>query len=91
MIEGKITICISAKVTDAGVLEIRIQDNGVGFDVQDTEEMHKDSRRFHSIGINNVSERIKMYYGDSYGVQIQSRYGEGTLVILTQPLIESNE
>lgn len=90
-VEGKITIYISAKVTGAGILEIRIQDNGIGFDAQDTQELHKDSRRFHSIGINNVSERIKMYYGDNYGVQIQSRCGEGTLVILTQPLIESNE
>lgn len=87
---GKIKICISAKENDDKTLEIRIQDDGIGFDTDRVQEI-KVSQRFHGIGIHNVSERIKMHYGVRYGVDIQSGQGKGTLVIITQPLIKSDE
>lgn len=88
---GKIEICVSAKVCVDGMLEIRIQDDGIGFDTGSVQETKQAPQRFHSIGIQNVSERIKMYYGERYGVDIQSHPGKGTLVIITQPLIKSDE
>ena len=89
--DGKIGISVSAKELAGGTLEIRIQDDGIGFDTGNVPEAQKTPQRFHSIGIHNVSERIKMYYGDHYGVDIQSCPGKGTLVILTLPLIKSDE
>lgn len=32
------------------------------------------------LGINNVNERIKMFYGQEYGLSIESKPGEGTCV-----------
>lgn len=87
---GKIKIYISAKENDDKTLEIRIQDDGIGFDTTSVQDM-KNPQRFHGIGIHNVSERIKMHYGVRYGVDIQSSIGNGTLVIITQPLIKSAE
>ncbi|MFT8352084.1 MAG: sensor histidine kinase [Clostridium saccharoperbutylacetonicum] len=38
-------------------------------------------------GIFNVNERIKIIYGDEYGLQYESIYGEGTTVLLKHPII----
>ena len=36
-------------------------------------------------GMANVSERLRMNYGESYGLFIDSVYGEGTRVEITIP------
>lgn len=38
------------------------------------------------IGLVNVDKRIKLYYGDEYGVSINSTLGQGTNVTLCIPL-----
>ena len=38
-----------------------------------------------SIGIENVNRRIKMFYGDSYGLKIESEQGKFTRVIVNIP------
>ena len=43
------------------------------------------------IGLKNIARRIQLYYGDSYGMEIQSVPGEYTRVILTLPMEESEE
>jgi len=37
-------------------------------------------------GINNVNQRIKLYYGQEYGLSIESEYRHGTRVSLVIPL-----
>ncbi len=39
-------------------------------------------------GIFNVNERIKIIYGDEYGLNYKSVYGEGTIVELRHPIIK---
>jgi two-component system sensor histidine kinase YesM len=39
-------------------------------------------------GIVNVQARVKLSYGDEYGVKVESRYGEGTTVTIVHPIIE---
>lgn len=39
------------------------------------------------IGLNNVNERIKMFYGDQYGLLIESKPGEGTCVNIFIPKV----
>lgn len=83
-----------------GIIEIRaeareedivftIQDNGEGFDVN-TLQQNTSSRttKLGGVGIKNVDERIKLYYGSDYGVTIQSDSSHGTMVqiILSQTL-----
>ena len=40
-----------------------------------------------SIGLYNINQRIRLCYGQEYGMEIESRYGEGTQVILYLPAI----
>ncbi|MCR4806655.1 MAG: sensor histidine kinase [Lachnospiraceae bacterium] len=92
---GKGTITVTGK-TENKCLYIYIEDNGIGM----TEEMlEKISRKMNStengdqdnsqgeiFGLSNVNERIKLKYGQRYGIHIDSTYGEGTIVTLLLPL-----
>ena len=44
---------------------------------------------FSGIGVKNVNERIKLLYGETYGVEISSELGEGTKVRVSLPVIKS--
>lgn len=82
---------ISISCTRSGdVLLIRIADNGKGFD-PDAMEIFNDHNRkkqkLSSIGIWNVQERIRMNFGDDYGLKIDSRIGRGTVVTVSVPYI----
>jgi two-component system, sensor histidine kinase YesM len=43
---------------------------------------------YQGIGIRNVNERIKLYFGHEYGIQIRSEIEEGTRVTITIPKLE---
>ena len=70
-------------------LVINITDNGIGIKEEDLNniknqlEVSNDNGK--SIGMNNVNQRIKIYYGEKYGLDISSEYGEGTIVTLNLP------
>lgn len=66
------------------ILEITVKDDGVGFD-PDAIPIHS-KLKLGGIGIKNVDQRIKLHYGDGYGVAITSVIGEGTTAIYTLPL-----
>ena len=38
------------------------------------------------IGLPNVDQRIKLVYGESYGIHIRSRVGEYTEILVTLPI-----
>ena len=62
---------------------IEITDNGVGFDTAKLSEGTKSGvLRLGGVGINNVDKRLKLYYGDHYGLSVSSRPGEGTTVAI---------
>ena len=44
--------------------------------------------RGNSIGIHNINARLKILYGEEYGLQIESVIGEGTKVRMVIPKIE---
>jgi len=69
-----------------------IIDNGDGMETNLDKQMpsYKSKRQlFSGIGVKNVSERIKLLYGETYGVEISSELGEGTKVKIKLPIIES--
>jgi len=35
-----------------------------------------------------VQARVKLSFGDEYGVKVESRYGEGTTVTIVHPIVE---
>ncbi|CUX30175.1 cache domain-containing sensor histidine kinase [Clostridium sp. C105KSO13] len=73
-------------------VEIRVSDNGIGMSVQLCQEvLIKDSRFVNAagsgIGVKNVNERIRLYFGGNYGLAYESKLGEGTTVIIRIPKI----
>lgn len=85
---GLIRIDISAR---DGILYLLVQDNGVGIEpdklaglLENTERIKGD--RMSSIGMANVDRRIKLAYGDAYGLSIASEPGRYTKVTITIPL-----
>lgn len=74
-------------------VHIDISDNGCGMDenklaeVMQKVEDYTRIRRKSSIGLYNINRRIKLSYGDEYGISIASTPGEGTRVSILIPEI----
>lgn len=68
-----------------------VRDDGVGIgekELADFDQEHGENS-FNSIGIRNVQQRIRLNYGEAYGLKIESREGEWTRVTLTLPVIRA--
>lgn len=61
-------------------LYFSVTDNGVGMDNLD--------EIYNGYGIRNVVERIRLFYGDEYGIQVTSGYGTGTRVDIHIPVMK---
>ena len=48
-------------------------------------EKHKRDTRSNGVGLNNVNERIQLYYGGEYGISFQSSPGKGTKATIILP------
>ncbi|WP_046174728.1 sensor histidine kinase [Domibacillus indicus] len=87
--EGFIHIII---LKEEDTLICEIIDNGDGMQIKSGHFL-PDSRRnrqlFSGIGVRNVHERIKLLYGEKYGVHISSNPGAGTHIRLVLPVIRS--
>lgn len=72
---------------------IRVKDNGCGMSESKLEELRQKlltgtvENISTSIGMVNVNQRIKLFYGDKYGISIESKEEEGTTVTIHVPLI----
>lgn len=66
-----------------------IIDNGVGMTNEEVKKILRESSKKHdhftSIGIQNVNDRIKLLYGDDYGISITSELNKGTTVRVVIP------
>ena len=67
---------------------VRIEDDGVGFDPENLDlarEVESAGQHNH-IALTNVLRRLHLLYGDRADLQIRSKPGQGTTVLLTLPL-----
>lgn len=69
-----------------------IEDNGLGMTEEQVEGLltgktHASSRRGSGIGVKNVNERIRLYFGEEYGLGIWSEPDEGTTIRICLPAI----
>lgn len=74
-------------------IDITIWDNGAGFEPDMLERINKNeniSKEGEHIGISNVKERLRIFYGDTASVEINSKPGE-TLVKVVLPEILTQE
>ena len=77
-------------------LYLRVRDNGLGMTKEQVENLfkasgHVPSRRGSGIGVRNVNERVHLYFGDAYGLRIESEPDEGTDVIIHLPAVPYSE
>lgn len=80
-------IIISVKPDGDDIL-MTVSDNGVGMTAEQVEGLLKKERSDSSgIGIKNVSDRIKIYFGDNYGVKVESEPDVGTKITVRIPRI----
>lgn len=68
-------------------LEITVQDNGSGFDPSESlDDPAEDGRRLTGIGIRNIEQRLRLYYGERARFAIESIKGEGSCVRFVLPV-----
>ena len=93
--DGDGEICVKVYREDAE-LWFRISDNGLGMTEEQTrslldEQNHISSKRGSGIGVKNVNERIRLYFGESYGLAIWSEPDEGTVITIHLPALAYSE
>ncbi|WP_209847242.1 sensor histidine kinase [Paenibacillus sediminis] len=75
-------------------LLFQVTDNGLGMSEETMQQLltgHLKSEHGSSVGVKNVHERIRLYYGDEYGLQFESELEEGTTVCIWIPAVYEDE
>ena len=93
-----ITVCGTLHA-EQGWFSIQIIDEGRGMDEADLARLHRQitgeelvpSGSGNGIGLGNVQSRIRMAFGDGYGLQVSSQLGQGTTVSVTLPYVSERE
>jgi len=86
-LEGNGMIWITAKQEGDNLL-IVIRDNGVGFNSSKGYKSKKKGLKLGGIGVTNVSKRLRLQYGNGYGVALHSVIGEGTVATLKLKMVK---
>lgn len=82
------SLTISARKNGQTII-LTVSDDGAGMDAGRLAAVRDgllDLRQKAGYGLSSVHERIKLYFGDAYGLSIESHYGSGTIVTVTLPL-----
>ncbi len=78
-----------------GDIYIDVSDNGLGMPEQSLDLILTDENRVHKkgsgIGLSNVHQRIQLYFGKQYGLEIESVLDEGTTVHIHLPKVIQTE
>lgn len=97
--EGVIELSVTK---DEKNLIITVSDNGTGIETENLKRIKEslninvddidehDKKSITNIGLFNVHKRIRLLYGNEYGLLISSAFGEGTKVDIVMPLIEDD-
>lgn len=84
-------ICVSVKKDNDTIL-FEVWDNGVGIEPERLEELllvetpPSSIDKFSNLGLKNVNERIKLLYGNQFGLLLESKVGRGTRISFALPL-----
>ena len=86
---GQGKIVITGQKTEQGYV-LFVRDNGIGMTNERLMEVRAGIRKLSYTGkkiygLYNVNERIRLNFGDAYGISIESTYGEGTQVSILLP------
>ena len=91
--KGGGVIAIRAKFEGENIL-VEIEDDGVGMTEEDLENLVRNLKddtqmpdRNH-VGLKNVDRRIRLVFGDEYGITVESKKDAGTCIKILIPKIE---
>ncbi len=93
--DGDGEILVKAELKDGGLC-FTIADNGLGITEKQVEgrltgETKSSSGKGSGIGVKNVNERIRLYFGEGYGLTILSEPDEGTAIKIRLPAVSYKE
>ncbi|MGJ7911908.1 sensor histidine kinase [Neobacillus sp. LXY-1] len=83
--KGRITLAIEEK---SEILELTLVDNGKGMSEETARSLlrpHPVNEKGHGIGVYNVDQRLKLHFGNEYGLRINTTPGQGTIIIMCWP------
>ena len=78
-------IKVSGKMYEQSKIMITVSDNGIGMPKETADQILTGNSK--GYGVKNVNERIKHFYGDEYGITVESTEGEGTDIIIRMPAV----
>ena len=86
---GQGMITITGKSKENGFV-LYVRDNGIGMTQERLNEVRAGIQKLsytgkEIYGLYNVNERIRLNFGETYGISIESTYGEGTCVSISLP------
>lgn len=72
---------------DADCLKIRVTDNGPGIPEEVLEKLFQGEfkPKGSGLGLQNIDHRIKLIFGEEFGLSITSESGKGTTVVVRIP------
>lgn len=98
--QGVCLLMIRVKLTENLVL-LTVSDNGIGMDEEQLHRLRQGmeqenrggggSAHGNGIALYNVNQRLKLLFGESYGIHVYSTEGEGTDVEIQMPIRTGRE
>lgn len=87
--EGRIAVRVQQ---DEGDIVFTVTDNGVGMSQEQADSLlNREPGDRTGIGIKNVNDRLRIYFGEKYGLRITSELDVGTSVEIRMPKIREGE
>jgi two-component system sensor histidine kinase YesM len=90
---GNGKIIVSGSRINEQEMMFEVIDNGIGMDdeklravIRALDMDHEENSDINSFGMSNVHQRIRLYYGNNYGLKIKSTINVGTEVSVTVPI-----
>lgn len=85
--ESKGLLIVKGFMKDGNAV-LQVIDDGVGMDEETLAHIydkHKVNYHSNGVGVYNVQKRLKLYYGEDYGITYTSELGKGTTATITIP------
>lgn len=88
------SVSISVNI-DEEYLYLNVKDDGKGMDINKVQELQNhingNINKRYGLGLKNVSDRIKLFYGKQYGIMIEAKEGYYTQITLKLPNVIDNK